>query len=179
MTAGRYALAVICCVVCGVGLSWAAAGTTKRRPQHGAHVHGTAAMNIAIEERTATIEFTAPADSVVGFEHQAKSAAEQTTQAMALDRLRNNIDSMVVVDPALGCRFSPTKVDVAQQDAEHAEVHGAFAVSCHTPLAGSTVRLGFTKAFPGIQTVNVQLVGVTQQVGASIKQDKGELEVPR
>jgi hypothetical protein len=25
MTAGRYALAVICCVVCGVGLSWAVA----------------------------------------------------------------------------------------------------------------------------------------------------------
>jgi hypothetical protein len=179
MTAGRFALAVICCVVCGVGLSWSAAGTTKQRHQHGAHVHGTAAVNIAIEERTATIEFTAPADGVVGFEHQAKSAADQTMQAMALDRLRNNIDSMVVVDPALGCRFSPTKVDVVQQDAEHAEVLGTFAVSCHTPLAGSKVRFGFTKTFPRVQTVNVQLVGVTQQVGASIKQDKGELEVPR
>ncbi len=179
MTAGRYALAVMCCVVCGLGLSWSAAGTTKQRHQHGAHVHGTAAVNIAIEERTATIEFTAPADSVVGFEHQAKSAADQTMQAMALDRLRNNIDSMVVVDPALGCRFSPTKVDVVQQDAEHAEVLGTFAVSCHAPLAGSKVRFAFTKAFPRIQTVNVQLVGVTQQVGASIKRDKGELEVPR
>lgn len=179
MTAGRCALAVMCCVVCGIGLSWAAAGTTKKRHQHGAHEHGTAAVNIAIEERTATVEFTAPADSVVGFEHQAKSAADQTKQAMALDRLRHNIDSMVVVDPALGCRFSPTKVDVVQQDAEHAEVLGTFAVSCHTPLAGSKVRFGFTKTFPRIQTVNVQLVGVTQQVGASIKRDKGELEVPR
>jgi hypothetical protein len=149
-------------MLCGVGLGWSAAGTTKKRPQHGAHVHGTAVVNIAIEGRTATIGFTAPADSVVGFEHQTKSAADQTTQAVALDRLRNNIDNMVVVDTALGCRFSPTKVDVAQQDAEHAEVHGAFAVSCHTPMAGSKVRFGFTKAFPGIQTVNVQLVGMTQ-----------------
>ena len=41
------------------------------------------------------------------------------------------------------------------------------------------MRFGFTKAFPGFQTVNVQLVGVTQQVGACIKQDKGELEVLR
>ena len=30
MTARRYALAVICCVVCGVGCGWAGAGTTKR-----------------------------------------------------------------------------------------------------------------------------------------------------
>jgi hypothetical protein len=179
MTGGRYALAVICCVVCGVGLSWAAAGTTKKRHQHGAHVHGTAAVNIAIDERTAIIEFIAPADSVVGFEHQAKSVADQTKQAKALDLLRNNIDRMVVVDPVLGCRFSPTKVDVAQQDVEHAEVHATFAVSCETPLAGSKMRFGFTKTFPGIQPVNVQLVGVTQQVGASIKRDKGELEVPR
>jgi hypothetical protein len=86
---------------------------------------------------------------------------------------------MVVVDPTLGCRFSPTKVDEEQQDAEPSEVHGTFVVNCQTPLAGSKVRFSFTKTFPGIQTVNVQLIGVTQQVGASIKRDKGELEVPR
>ena len=178
MTARRYALAVICCVVCGVGSSWAGAGTTKRH-QHGAHIHGTAAVNIAIDDRTAIIELTAPADSVVGFEHQAKSAADQTRQAKALDLLRNNMDRMVVFNPTLGCRFAPTKIDVVRQGEEHAEVHGTFAVSCQTPLAGSKVRFGFTKTFPGIQTVNVQLVGVTQQVGASVKRDKGELEVPR
>jgi Protein of unknown function (DUF2796) len=179
MTAGRYALAVMCCVVCGLGLSWAAAGTTKKRHQHGAHEHGTAAVNIAIEERTATVELSSPADGVVGFEHQAKSTADQKTQATALDLLRNKIDSMVILDPALGCRFSPTKVDVVQQDTEHAEVHGTFTVSCDAPLAGSKVRFGFTKTFPRIQTVNVQVVGVTQQVGVSVTRDKGELEVPR
>ncbi len=117
MTARRYALAVICCVVCGVGSSWAGAGTTKRH-QHGAHIHGTAAVNIAIDDRTAIIELTAPADSVVGFEHQAKSAVDQTRQAKALERLRNNMDSMVVFNPTLGCRFAPTKIDVVRQDAK-------------------------------------------------------------
>jgi hypothetical protein len=179
MTSRRYALAVMCCVVCGASLGWSAAGTTKKRHQHGAHVHGTVAVNIAIDDRTASIEFTAPADSVVGFEHQAKSAADQRRQAQALDLLRNNMDRMLVIDPTLGCRFSPTEIDVVQEGAEHAEVHGTFAVSCQAPLAGSQMRFGFTKTFPGIQTVNVQLVGVTQQVGASIKDDKGELEVPR
>jgi hypothetical protein len=179
MTAGRHALAVICCAVCSVALGWAVAGTTKKRHQHGAHVHGTAAVNIAVDDRTATIEFTAPADSVVGFEHQAKSAADQARQGKALDLLRDRMDHMVVLDPALGCRFSPTSVDVVQQDTEHAEVHGTFAVSCQGPLPGSKMRFGFTKAFPGIQIVNVQVVGATQQAGASIKRDKGELEVPR
>jgi hypothetical protein len=179
MTARRWQTAVVYGVVCGVGLSFAAAGTTKKRHQHGAHVHGTATLNIAIEERTATVELITPAESIIGFEHQAKSAADQKRQATALDLLRHKISSMVVLDPALGCRFSPTKADVIQQDQEHAEVHSTFAVSCHTPLAGSQLRFGFTKTFPRIQTVNVQLVGVTQQVGARIKRDKGEVEVPR
>jgi transketolase C-terminal domain/subunit len=178
MTARHYALAVICCVVCNVGLSWAGAGTTKRH-QQGAHVHGAAAVNIAIDDRTAIIELIAPADSVVGFEHQAKSAADQTRQEKALDLLRNDMDRMVVFNATLGCRFAPTKIEVVRQGEEHAEVHGTFAVSCQSPMAGSKVRFGFTRTFPGIETVNVQLVGVTQQVGASVKRDKGELEVPR
>jgi Protein of unknown function (DUF2796) len=179
MTTRRWQTAIVCAAVCGVGLSLALAGTTKKRHQHGAHVHGTATLNIAIDERTATVELISPAESVIGFEHQAKSAEDQKRQAMALDLLRHKIDSMVVLDPALGCSFSPTRVELLQKDAEHAEVHSTFAVSCHTPLAGSKLRFGFTKTFPGIQTVNAQLVGATQQVGARIKRDKGEVEVPR
>ena len=146
MTTPRCAVAVICCVVCNVWLSWAGAGTTKRH-RHGAHIHGTAAVNIAIDDRTAIIELTAPADSVVGFEHQAKSAADQTRQAKALDLLRNNMDRMVVFNPTLGCRFAPTRIDVVRQGEEHAEVHGTFAVSRQTPLAGSKVRLASPKPF--------------------------------
>jgi hypothetical protein len=136
-------------------------------------------LNIAIEERTATVEFVAPAESVIGFEHQAVTTADQNRQAKALDLLRDQIGRMVMFDPALGCTFSPTQVEVVRQGNEHSEVHGTFAVSCQAPLSGSRVRFGITKTFPSIQTVNVQLVGTTQQAGAMIKQDQGELEVPR
>jgi Protein of unknown function (DUF2796) len=135
MTA-RWQTAVVYGVVCGLGLSFAAAGTTKKGPQHGAHVHGTATLNIAIEERTATVELITPAESIIGFEHQAKSAADQKRQAMALDLLRNKISSMVVLEPALGCRFLPTRADVVQQDEAHAEVHSTFTVGCHNPAGG-------------------------------------------
>ena len=56
---------------------------------------------------------------------------------------------------------------------EHAEVHGTFAVSCQTPLAGSKVRFGFTKTFPRIQTVNVQLVGSDAASGSEHQAGQG------
>jgi Protein of unknown function (DUF2796) len=181
----RWRNAVICLLVgAGVIFAWAihvanAGAAGKKRHQHGAHVHGTAKLDIAIEGRTATVEFASPAESIVGFEHQAKTAADQQKQAKALDLLKNKIGGMVIFEPALGCRWSPTNLDIVRQDQEHAEVHGVFAVTCDSPLAGSRVRFAFTKEFPTLRTVNVQLVAATQQVGATIQQDRGVMEAPR
>jgi Protein of unknown function (DUF2796) len=190
MTARRWLTAAVCLLVSTVVIlaattQVAAPGDAKSLPsaakphQHGAHVHGTAKLNIAVEERTATVEFEAPAASIIGFEHKAKTAAEQRKQAMALDLLKNKIDSMLIFESALGCSFLPTSLDVVQQSDEHAEVHGLFVVTCDSPLKGSKVRFAFTKTFPALRTVNVQVVAATQQVGATIRQDRGEVEVPR
>jgi hypothetical protein len=179
MMARPWTAAIVCCFLGGVGLTAIMAGTGAKRHHHKAHVHGAALLNIAIEDRAATVEFESPAEGVIGFEYEAKSEADRTKQAMALDTLRDNIHRMVIFDPALGCRFSPTKVDVVRQDQQHAEVHGLFAVSCDVAPAASTLRFGVTKTFPRIHTVKVQVVGATQQAGATIKRDQGALEVPR
>jgi Protein of unknown function (DUF2796) len=191
MTARRWLTAALCLCVGAVvivaampqvatsGDGKSSPSGAKRRHQHGAHVHGTAKLNIAVEENTATVEFEAPAESIIGFEHKAKTAADQRKQATALDLLKNNIGGMLIFESGLGCRLSPTSLDVVQQSDEHAEVHGVFAVACDSPLAGSKLRFAFTKTFPAMRTVNVQVVAATQQVGATIKQDRGEVEVPR
>lgn len=53
-------------------LSYGVGGTAETR-RHDAHVHGVAEINIAVEGTKATVEFRAPAESVMGFEHEAKS----------------------------------------------------------------------------------------------------------
>jgi hypothetical protein len=185
VSARRWPNAGICLLVGTVvifagAIQVASAGAAgKKRPQHGTHVHGTAKLDIAIEGSTATVEFESPAESIVGFEHQAKTTADQQKQAKALDRFSNGIGSMVIFEPPLGCRWSPTNLDVVRHDQEHAEVHGVFAVTCDSPLAGSRVRFAFTKEFPALRTIHVQLVAATQQVGATIQQDRGVVEVPR
>jgi hypothetical protein len=185
VSARRWPNTVICLLV-GAAVIFAGAihvvnagAAAKKRHQHGAHVHGTAKLDIAIEGRTATIEFESPAESIVGFEHQAKTAADQQKQAKALDLLKDKIGTMVIFEPALSCRWSPTNLEVVRQDQEHAEVHGVFTVTCDSPLASSRIRFAFSKTFPAIRTVNVQVVAATQQVGATIKRDRGEVEVPR
>ena len=103
-----------------------------------AHVHGVAEINIAVEGSKADIEFRAPAESVMGFEHEAKSESDKKKRDAALRTLQNKMNQMVLFDPKLSCKFSEPKTTVVEEKGkkrskeqskktgEHREVHGTF-----------------------------------------------------
>ena len=55
----------------------------------GPHVHGVAAIDIAVEGRALVVLLDMPLDSVVGFERAPRTAAERRAAADALARLRD------------------------------------------------------------------------------------------
>ena len=170
-------------------------GAAEKR-HHDAHVHGVAEINIAVEGAKATVEFRAPAESLMGFEHEAKSESDKKKRDAALDQLRTKKDQMVVFDPKLGCKSSDIKTTIVEEkgdhtkaqpgkdthkdqkkSAEHREVHGTFSVACDKPLAGTRVKFGVSKVFREIQEIKVQVVGDSGQSGATIKKDKGDVKL--
>jgi Protein of unknown function (DUF2796) len=170
-------------------------GAAVRR-HHDAHVHGVAEINIAVEGAKATVEFRAPAESIMGFEHEAKSESDKKKRDAALDQLRTKKDQMVVFDPKLGCKSSDIKTTIVEdkgdhtkaqpgkdthkdqkKSGEHREVHGTFSVACDKPLAGTRVQFGVSKVFREIQEIKVQVVGDSGQSGATIKKDKGDVKL--
>jgi hypothetical protein len=164
------------------------AGAEKR--QHEAHVHGVAEVNIAVEGTKAIVEFHSPAESVMGFEHDAKSAADKKNRDAAIATIKQKIGEMVIFEPGLGCKFTAGKVIVAeereetgqrspgqQKGGEHREVRADFSIECRKPLGGSRVRFGVTKVFPGIREIKVQVLSDARQSGAAIQEDKGEVRL--
>ena len=162
------------------------AGQTRSRK---AHEHGSAKVNIAFETATGSpkgvIEFEAPAESVVGFEYEAKSVADKTKVAAALRMLTARFGEMVILPAAAGCKISnqSAKVDVEKHDPkakeQHSEVHAEFAVACAKPLAGLEIRFGFMKVFPKIHDVEVALLAGEQQSKADVENDKGVLKIAK
>jgi hypothetical protein len=178
-----------------IGLSCAVALAAEKR-HFEAHVHGVAEINIAVEGSKAEVEFRAPAESVMGFEHEAKSENDKKKRDAALRTLQTKMSQMVLFDPKLACQFSGAKTEVVEEkedhtkarsgkggqkdqkkSGEHREVHGTYSVACDKPLAGSRVRFGVSKVFPEIQEIKVQVVGDSGQAGATIKRDKGEIRL--
>ena len=89
-------------------------GAAEKR-HHDAHVHGVAEINIAVEGAKATVEFRAPAESLMGFEHEAKSESDKKKRDAALEQLRTKKDQMVVFDPKLDCKSSDIKTTIVEE----------------------------------------------------------------
>ena len=172
---------MICSILLAAASGPATAQTAKPHPkaQH-AHEHGNAKLNIAIEGKDATIELETPADGIVGFEHAAVSVADQKQQSTALDMLKNRIAEMVIFDRSTACTFTARKVAVEKDpDEDHSDVKAEFGVSCGKSPAGTTLRFGFSKIFPRIVDVEVQLLNGSQQTGAKIHNDGGTIALSR
>lgn len=155
-----------------------------------AHSHGTGRVNIAFETMAGApkgeIEFEAPAESIVGFEHKATSAADEAKTAAALDLLRKRFAEMVVLPPAAGCTLTNHTAKVAADEhkaggkgvkrEQHAEVQATFRVTCRQGLRGE-IRFGFAKVFPGLRQVEVALLAGEQQTSVQVRNDQGVLTI--
>lgn len=139
-----------------------------------AHVHGKAAVNVAFDGLKGELEFESPADGILGFEHEARTAAEKQAQQQALNTLKNKAAEIFLLPSGAGCQLKPKEVEVHREGANHAEVHAEYTITCAKAPKGE-FRIAITKFFPKTQEVNVQLVAGETQKSATIKGDRGAL----
>ena len=139
-------------------------------------------LNLAVENAeaiSAVIEFESPADSIYGFEHEAKSQKDKDALAAGIKKLEDSIGSMIKFDAKLNCKITTTKMEPAFRDAgeKHSEVRAQFAATCTAPLAGTKVTFGFTSIFPGISRLEVQALSGSKQSSAIVKKDVGAVDL--
>lgn len=145
---------------------------------HKAHVHGAGSLDIAIEGKTVTALFTSPAESLMGFEHAAKTPDEIKKRDEALARLKARFGEMVAFPAAAQCNWKPVKAEV-HVHGSHADVEAEFTAECRGPLNRGEIRFGFMKVFADLHELKVQLIGPGQQTGAVIKHDEGTVKLGR
>ena len=92
--------------------------------QHGAHVHGIAALNLALEGNEVWIELDSPAANIVGFEHAPSSEDDHA----ALDRavaMLNDGERLFDFNDEAGCRMATASVtsELLREENEEHEGH--------------------------------------------------------
>ena len=177
-----------------VGLCGVTAYANERR-HHDSHEHGVAELNIAIESNTIELELHSPAESIVGFEHTAKTAAEKKLQADSLAIWKTRAAEIITIDPSFGCKLTKAEAEVDAMDdhaakpvdpkkkhdadhhhaskhgskEQHSEVDADATITCTKPVVGTKISIDPTKLYPKIKKLKVQVVGAKQTGGSFSK----------
>ncbi len=88
------------------------------RRQHDAHVHGSAALNVALEGEELHIELDSPAANIVGFEHAPSSESDHAALDKAVAKLKDG-DRLFRFNDDAGCRMETANVSSELLDEEH------------------------------------------------------------
>jgi hypothetical protein len=149
-----------------------------------AHVHGFGTLLVAVEEEELVLELTVPGEDIVGFEHAAHSEEDKRRVKKALEVLKA-ADKLFRLDAGAGCRLEGVDVLAAlggeggDKSSEHKHHHGhdhdkkggqaeeqahgefrlRYHLHCKAPDRLKTLKLILFDRFPGLQEVNVIVVG--------------------
>ncbi|MFZ6047604.1 DUF2796 domain-containing protein [Pseudomonas sp. CR3202] len=153
----------------------------------GAHEHGVARLNAALDGKTLELELESPAMNLVGFEHAATSDADRAMVAAARARLEQPL-ALFALPATAGCTLASQEIEsplfgseqhdqrAKDHDPEHSEVHAHYQLECTSPEALKALDLTqLFKTFPATERIQVQLIGPQGQQGAELTSTNASL----
>jgi len=155
--------------------------------KEGAHVHGLVRLDVAIDGKRLTVQLEAPLDSLLGFEHRPRTAAQKQA-ADALLKQMNDGAKMIRPEGAASCKSTKTTVEsealqsanpVDGKNEEHADLDASFEFACEQPDKLTFIEIEFFDAFKRIQKIEVQVAGAKGQSKQTLKRPDKMLRLRR
>lgn len=136
-------------------------------PSLSAHVHGAATLSLAFDELKGRLELRGAADSFIGFEHAAKSAADKKKLDESLKTFEAKLETRVKIDPILGCRFSKNRLDM-DVHGKHADFIASFDIKCVKSPDGGKIVFDFSDV-KGLNDLDITVLSGNLQKTAEFK----------
>lgn len=174
-----------------IALLGAAQAQSPRR-QVGAHVHGASKLNLAIEGQTVSMELTAPAQDIVGFETRPRTEKQRAAVEQAEATLRDPL-KLFTLPPAAGCTVASASAELVFEDAdadrgssaegdtahkaEHAEFQGRYSLLCTNAAGVQQIDFPYFKSFPRADEIEVQAISQGGQKSFEVKRARPRLSL--
>ena len=156
-------------------------------PGQGAHQHGVAHLNVAVDGADLYLEFISPSANIVGFEHPPRTEAQNTTVDDAVELLKDG-ESLFVPPAGAQCRLGnptvdsdidsdpgsesegahPHEHDEGDEPQRHSEFTADYHFVCDNPEELTGVDVMLSRAFPGIEHIGVLLLTGTEQAALEL-----------
>jgi len=148
----------------------------------GAHVHGLASLQIAVDANTLTLDFSGPLDNLLGFEHVPRNAQQQAAVKNMTGKF-NQADQFFIPSANAQCTLQSVKLDSlvletkavqekkSQQHEEergHADIDGEFVYACKQIDKLHELDVKLFDAFPNLQQIKVEVATQKKQSSATL-----------
>lgn len=147
----------------------------------GAHEHGVASLNAALDGNLLELQLESPAMNLVGFEHAAKSDADKAKVAAAKRELEQPITlfalnsgdckttEVELESPLFGDADHDHDHDHHAHEGEHSDIHAHYRFECAKANELKQLDLAeLFKRFPATEKIQVQLIGPNGQQGVEL-----------
>ena len=167
------------------------AASAQEHRQLGAHVHGHGRLNIAIEDKTLSMELEVPAADIVGFEHEPETPEQKAALEEAKAKLAAGL-SLFTPSSAAGCAQTSAKVmteadhdeeeahgggHTHEADHQHSEFHAEYAFECASPSQITSMSFDYFEVFPNAEALNVSLISAKGQTSYEVARGKPSLDL--
>jgi hypothetical protein len=152
--------------------------------EHGAHVHGAAKLQVAIDGSAVTLMLESPMNSLVGFEHAPGNESEKAALGRLVAALEKP-DTLFVFSPAAGCASSSTKLEsplIADEpydhkheekhEEKHSDLDGEFSFVCKEAGKLTQLTVNLFDVAANLQDLDVEIAAPRGQTAAELKPDK-------
>jgi hypothetical protein len=163
----------------------------------GAHVHGLAVLEIAIDSETVQVNLITPLHNLVGFEHAPGNEKQRQAVKSMASKLRQ-AGNLFILAPAAQCRSTAVRLESSvlspdllmavppvgksadtnaggpgdasrtEPNGAHGELEAVWQFQCSNPQALQGMDVKLFEAFPGLQRLDVRIASPKGQASARL-----------
>jgi hypothetical protein len=140
----------------------------------GAHVHGVATLQVAVDEKTMTLNFSSPLDNLLGFEHVARDAKQKAAVKIMADSL-NHADQLFIPTADAQCTLQSVKLDSLvlepkhhENENDHADLDGEFIFACKQIGKLYNLEVKLFDTFPHLRQLKAEVATLKKQSAATL-----------
>jgi hypothetical protein len=151
--------------------------STASAHELGAHVHGIATLQVAVDEKTVTLDFSSPLDNLLGFEHLPRDDKQKAAVKSMAESL-NKAELLFIPTTDAQCTLQSVKLDSlvlnskSTQDKEeaggHADLDGEFVFTCKQSGKLHDLEVKLFDTFPNLHQIKVEVATLKKQASAKL-----------
>lgn len=161
----------------------------------GAHVHGVATLQVAVDEKTLTLNFSSPLDNLLGFEHMPQNDKEKAAVHAMIDNLNKanlifiptkaaqcvlqsvNLDSLVIDKKTnrvadKNSKSAAPEIKSHEEEAGHADLDGEFVFKCGDTNKLRDLQVNLFQRYPHMHQIKVEIASSRGQTAAALTAEK-------